>query len=41
MSKEEMQQLSQAAGWSDLGSGLLSWVWADSGGKPPPIATLT
>jgi hypothetical protein len=40
LSKEEMQQLAEAAGWSDVGSGLLNWVWGTSGGKPPPITTL-
>lgn len=40
MSNDEMRQIAESAGWSDLGSGLLNWVWAGSGGKPPPITTL-
>ena len=37
MSAEEMKGLKEAAGWSDLGRGLVSWVWADTSGDPPPI----
>jgi hypothetical protein len=40
MSKDEVEQIAQAAGWKDLGSDILGWVCADAGGKPPPIKQL-
>jgi hypothetical protein len=40
LSSEAAERLRAAAGWSDLGSGLVRWIWAASGGVPVPIDTL-
>jgi hypothetical protein len=40
MTQDEVKQITQAAGWADLGSGIVGWVWADAGGKPPTIKQL-
>jgi hypothetical protein len=40
LDREELGRIGEAAGWSDLGQGIVSWVWAGSNGLPPPISTI-
>ncbi len=40
LDREELQRVRDAAGWSDLGQGMVSWVWASTNGLPPPIRTI-
>ncbi len=40
LDRTDLERIGGAAGWSDLGRGLVNWVWAASHGLPPPIDTV-
>jgi hypothetical protein len=37
LDREQTDRLGTAAGWGDVGRGLVDWVWTTSGGEPPDI----